>query len=382
MILSDAESLQPPDAVTHTCPLVLAGAGHAHLVMMRLWIKAGWRPPAGTVLINAGSHAWYSGMMPGLIAGRFGLDECAIALLPLCQRLGITLVQASVTALDSQHQRVVLDNGEHLHYQLLSINTGSQPVAPAQLDGSVNILPAKPFPEFIHQWQRWQTQAPGSVMVLGGGAAAFELAMALRQQFPASELSLACSGDLLQSHGPALRTLALQWLTRADIAVFEHNRVDAVRHQQAFAGELPLMRIDALILATGASALPWYSRSALPCDSQGFINVDRCLRSSDARVFAAGDAASLAGSLRSGVYSVRHGPVLAHNLRAAVSGQALLEYTAQSNALALLATGNGGAMMSYGRFALGSQRSAPLLGRWKDYLDQSFMRRHRLADQA
>ena len=160
MILSDAESLQPPDAVTHTCPLVLAGAGHAHLVMMRLWIKAGWRPPAGTVLINAGSHAWYSGMMPGLIAGRFELDECAIALLPLCQRLGITLVQASVTALDSQHQRVALDNGEHLHYQLLSINTGSQPVAPAQLDGSVSILPAKPFPEFIHQWQRWQTQAP------------------------------------------------------------------------------------------------------------------------------------------------------------------------------------------------------------------------------
>lgn len=382
MILSDAESLQPPDAVTHTCPLVLAGAGHAHLVMMRLWIKAGWRPPAGTVLINAGSHAWYSGMMPGLIAGRFGLDECAIALLPLCQRLGITLVQASVTALDSQHQRVVLDNGEHLHYQLLSINTGSQPVAPAQLDGSVNILPAKPFPEFIHQWQRWQTQAPGSVMVLGGGAAAFELAMALRQQFPDCELSLACSGDLLHSNGPALRTLAQQWLTRADIEVYEHCRVDAVRHQQAFAGELPLRRIDALILATGASALPWYSRSALPCDSQGFINVDRCLRSSDARVFAAGDAASLAGSLRSGVYSVRHGPVLAHNLRAAVSGQALLEYTAQSNALALLATGNGGAMMSYGRFALGSQRSAPLLGRWKDYLDQSFMRRHRLADQA
>jgi hypothetical protein len=38
--------------------------------------------------------------------------------------------------------------------------------------------------------------------------------------------------------------------------------------------------------------------------------------------------------------------------------------------------------MSYGTFAMGSKLSAPLLGRWKDYLDQSFMRRHRLADQA
>jgi NADH dehydrogenase FAD-containing subunit len=128
MILSDAESLQAPDALVRPCPLVLAGAGHAHLVMMRLWIKAGWQPPAGTVLISSGSEAWYSGMMPGLIAGRFELDECAIALLPICQRLGITLVQASVSAVDSQLQRVELDNGAHLHYQLLSINTGSQPV--------------------------------------------------------------------------------------------------------------------------------------------------------------------------------------------------------------------------------------------------------------
>jgi NADH dehydrogenase FAD-containing subunit len=381
MILSDAASLQPTDVLLRTCPLVLAGAGHAHLVMMRLWIEAGWQAPAGTVLISSSREAWYSGMMPGLIAGRFELHTCAIALLPLCERLGITLVQASVTALDSQQQRVALDTGEHLHYQLLSINTGSQPKAPAQIDGSVSILPAKPFPEFILQWQHWQTQAPGSVMVLGGGAAAFELGMALRQQFPACELSLACSGDLLQSHGPALRTLALQWLARADIAVFEHSRVDAVMHQQAFAGELPLRRIDALILATGASALPWYSCSGLQCDSQGFINVDGCLRSSDARVFAAGDAASLAGSLRSGVYSVRHGPVLAHNLRAAVSGHTMIEYKPQPNALALLATGNGGALMSYGRFVLGGQLSAPLLGRWKDYLDQSFMRRHRLLTQ-
>ncbi|MDO9478382.1 MAG: FAD-dependent oxidoreductase [Pseudohongiella sp.] len=373
MTLSTVDSMMPAPA----SPLVLVGAGHAHLVMMRLWLQQGWRPPAGTVLLSSGAQAWYSGMMPGLIAGRFDLKDCAIELLPLCQQLGIILETALVTALDSRHQHLTLDNGKQLQYLLLSINSGSQPLGPTQLDGSVSVLPAKPFPDFIRHWQHWHDQAPARMMVLGGGAAAFELALALKKQFPASELSLACSGELLQSHGPRLRSLALHWLGQAGIRVFQNSRVDRINNKRVFAGDQILQSIDALIVATGASALPWYAQSGLVCDSHGFVGVDRFLRSSHPQVFAAGDAASSRGSVRSGVFSVRHGPVLAHNLRAAILGQELQAYRPQKNALALLATGDGGAVMSYGKLALGSRLTAPLLGRWKDHLDLSFMRHHR-----
>lgn len=374
MTLSAVESMLP----AHTSPLVLVGAGHAHLVMMRMWLQQGWQPPTGTLLISAGAQAWYSGMMPGLIAGRFALEDCAINLQPLCQRLGITLVQALVTALNTGEKHLTLDDGARVNYQLLSINSGSRPMGPDLCDGSVTVLPAKPFPEFIRHWQHWRHQPPVRLMVLGGGAAAFELALALKQQFPDSELSLACSGVLLHNHGQHLRTRAQHWLRMAGIQIYQHSRVDRIADKQVYAGHQRLQSIDALVLATGASALPWYAQSGLMCDDQGFIMVDSHLRSRDARVFAAGDAASSTGSVRSGVFSVRHGPTLAHNLRATLQAQALMPYQPQKNALALLATGDGGALMSYGTLAIGSRLSAPLLGRWKDYLDLSFMKRHRI----
>ena len=85
-----------------------------------------------------------------------------------------------------------------------------------------------------------------------------------------------------------------------------------------------------------------------------------------------GDCASLPGAARSGVYAVRQGPVLAVNLSRALRGQALTTYTPQQRALALLADGQGGALLSWA----GLSAQGQLLGRWKDYLDQRFIAQH------
>lgn len=359
-------------------PLVLAGAGHAHLVAMRLWLDSGWRPPAGSVLVNSGLNAWYSGMMPGLIAGRFALEDCAIALTPFCQQLGIELIQADIMSLDSRSRLISLSTGEHIRYQYLSINTGSRPLVPEHCDNSVLLVPAKPFPEFIEQWQRWQKSPPVSLMVLGGGAAAFELAMAINKRFRQTAISVVCSGTLLGQLAPGTQRRALRCLMNADIKLIEQCRVDAIAVNSVWSDGKKILSPDAVVLATGASAYLWYQTSGLDCDEAGFIDVnERLCATSDASVFAAGDAASVRGSQRSGVFSVRHGPVLAHNIKAVLENAPLISYQPQSSALALLATAGGGALMSYGNLALGGRWTAPLLGRWKDYLDISFMKRHR-----
>ena len=58
-------------------------------------------------------------------------------------------------------------------------------------------------------------------------------------------------------------------------------------------------------------------------------------------VFAAGDVAAVEGHKlpKSGVYAVRQGPVLADNIRRALTGQALAPYKPQSDALYLVSTG-------------------------------------------
>jgi hypothetical protein len=72
------------------------------------------------------------------------------------------------------------------------------------------------------------------------------------------------------------------------------------------------------------------------------------------------------------VYAVREGPVLRENLALAASGQpANRRYRPQRRFLALLNTGDGRAICSYGELAV--------TGRWamvlKDRIDRRFMRR-------
>lgn len=358
-------------------PLVLAGAGHAHLVMFRRWLDVGYRPPAGTVLISPGSAAWYSGMMPGLLAGRYTVDECAIALTPWCQALGIELIEDSVVKLDAAARVITLAHSGELAYQCLSVNTGSRQPLPALNDGSMELVPAKPFAAFYQTWQRWQQGfAPCRVGILGGGAAAVELALALRKSLPGTELHVFSAKDLLHGQAFGLMQRARKLLKSRGIKLREGVFIDRIRLGQVLAGDRPVQQLDALVLASGAAALDWYQGSGLVCDDRGFIRVTDTLQAaSSPEVFAAGDSAAHAGSQKSGVYSVRHGAILAHNIRARLAGKTLIDYQPQKQALALLSTADGGALMHYAGWTLDGK----LLGKWKHHLDQGFMKKHRLS---
>lgn len=356
-------------------PLILAGAGHAHLVMMRRWRDQGYRPPVGTTLVNPGAHAWYSGMMPGLMAGRYRADQCAIALAPLCQALGIKLLQDEVQALDAASNTLTLVSGTSLTYQCLSINTGSQPPAPVEDDGSVQIVPAKPFAALHHAWLQWRDrQAPARLGILGGGAAAVELALAMQVSLPDTELHVFSAGELLADHPFGLIQRARNVLAERHVTVHTQTRVTRIEHRHVLAEMRPVCQLDALVLASGSAPLAWYAGSGLELDSRGFFSVTASLQSmSHANVFVSGDSASLTGSKKSGVYSVRHGPVLADNIQAYLNARPLICYRPQKKALAILATADGGALAHVAGWTLGGR----LVGRWKDWLDQRFMARHR-----
>ena len=104
--------------------------------------------------------------------------------------------------------------------------------------------------------------------------------------------------------------------------------------------------------------------------------VDDHLRSiSAAHVFAAGDCATLDSAPRTakaGVYAVRMGPLLARALAAAVQGAPPPErFEPQARWLALVNTGDGRAIASYGPFAVEGAWAM----RWKDRIDEAFIRR-------
>ena len=73
--------MQPLQPIVHD--LVLAGGGHAHVEVLR---RLAMRPIPGlrVTLISRARTSIYSGMMPGHIAGRYGLDEISVNLDSQC----------------------------------------------------------------------------------------------------------------------------------------------------------------------------------------------------------------------------------------------------------------------------------------------------------
>ncbi|OFA32752.1 pyridine nucleotide-disulfide oxidoreductase [Glaciecola punicea] len=354
--------------------LILAGAGHAHLVAMRRWIENGYNPPQGTILLSPSPKAWYSGMMPGLIAGRFTSDECAIDLAPLCKACEVELVIGEIADLNAAKRRMKLTNEQVLEYDYLSLNVGSVPPQPLHNDGSINLAPAKPFAGFNEHWQAWRKRNEFmQLAVLGGGAAAFELALALQKSLPQAQLSLICSGDLLSGYSRGLRHKAIKILDERGIKRHKNTRIDSIANGWLISGTRQILQAEALVIATGAAAQPWLASSGLKCDNSGFVEVSDSLQSlSHPEVLASGDCANQTGAAHSGVYAVRQGSALSQIIPALLDSDTLREYKPQARALALLATADGGALMHYGRFSAGGR----LLGMYKDYLDKGFMGRH------
>jgi pyridine nucleotide-disulfide oxidoreductase family protein len=369
--------------------LLLVGAGHAHLSVLRAFGKA---PPPDTqiVLLTPYPRQVYSGMLPGWIAGHYALDDCVIPLAPLLRGTPINVVAAHLVRLDLTARSAFTDRGHRIDFDLVSIDTG--PVA--DLDGLPGLrehtLPIRPIEQFIVRWQQLlavfaasaQSQAVGggdlpTVTVVGGGAGGVEIALAVawraRSSGPALRVQLVTGRPgLLPGFSPRVRAMAQARMRDIDVRLIEDDAcefgLDTVLLAEG--GEL---QSNATLVATGARPAHWPGEAGLALDDDGYIAVDETLRSiSHPFVFAAGDCASVVGHWRpkSGVYAVRAGPPLAENLRRVLTDQPPHRYTPQSRALYLLSTGRRHAIASWG----GLSAQGDWVWRWKDHIDRKFMR--------
>ena len=125
-------------------------------------------------------------------------------------------------------------------------------------------------------------------------------------------------------------------------------------------------------LVTQASPQKWLQKSDLTTDEQGFILIKNTLQCiSHPHVFATGDVATMVNYTypKAGVFAVRQGKPLYHNLVQMSRGKSLKKYIPQKKYLSLIGTGDKNAIASWGNFGW----SSPLFWVWKDYIDRQFM---------
>ena len=151
--------------------LLLAGGGHSHALVLLRWLMGGSRPPGAITLVNRSSTVFYSGMVPGLVAGLYAPDACRIDLRRLCTAVKVTFIAAEITGLDLAGRQLLLADRPALAWDWLSLDVGA--VTRAVGTGDLGVKPLEPFLAWLEQ----TPTAAAPLRIRGGGAAALELSL-------------------------------------------------------------------------------------------------------------------------------------------------------------------------------------------------------------
>lgn len=365
--------------------LVLAGGGHSHALVLRRWARqrqqrqgmqrrsrpgrsgASGSPGPHITLVSRSPLLLYSGLVPALLAGLVPRRDCSINLAALCRQAGVRFVQAEISGLDPQRRLLLLEGRPPLAWDLLSLDVGA---VTAEAAGALGVKPLEPLLTWLSA-EGHHTDQP--LTIRGGGAAALEVALALRGR--GRPVALQLRGRQLRLGNERANRHGERLLQAAGVTVRRQVAADAA----------------ATLACSGSQGPAWLAAAGLPVQAQGRVLCEPTLQVQGwPAILASGDCAVVSATARppAGVWAVAQAPTLAANLerllQAATGGAGdppaagapnLQRWRPRRQALQLLADcstpAQPRALAVWGPLCLGP-------GRWlwhcKRWIDQRFVR--------
>lgn len=359
--------------------IVLAGGGHAHLFTLGRTadlVRSGF----DVTLVNPSSYLYYSGMATGVVSGIYTPEEDRIDVRRLVEDGGGSFIEGRVRAVRPGERALILDDGSTVPYDAASFCTGSR-IPRSVVPGNQNVIPVKPVEnaaEVNGRLRSWSGDRAVRLLVVGGGAAGCEVAanaLALFDRLGTrGEVTVVEKGRSLlgASSVTARRSIEAYFRGRGARVLMDSEVIsyDAGAARTADGRELSY---DLAVLAVGVEAGGDIFRdSGLPVGPGGGLWVDHTLRSvADGRILGGGDAISYrgVGLPKLGVFAIRQGPVLHHNLQAVLRDEPLRAYKPQRRFLYVLNLGDGTGLAAYGPLAWRGR----LAWKLKNHIDRRFM---------
>lgn len=346
--------------------LVLLGDGPAHRQVVRDLARerlAG----AQALWVTPSALSFSAAMLPGFVAGRYRAVDCAVGLPPLAAAADVRWVESAVLAVDAAQRRVALADGRVAEYDLLSIDDDGgvmdRQAIPGAREQGLFLQPAESFVRLFDDLLDLAARRVLDVVVVGGGRAGVELALALQHRLALDEerarIVLVTGGEApLAGHAEAVMRHAARRLTEQRITVIREPCLRIDPHA-VHLGNGARLACDAPLIATALRPAPWLPASGLALDAEGQPAVGPTLQSvSNAEVFAVGGRQDV-------------GAGLALNLRRHVGGGALQPVQPPRRTLEMIGCGGHRAIAAWGGITVEGRWAAW----WKERRERREQRR-------
>ncbi|XP_064001148.1 ferroptosis suppressor protein 1 [Pogoniulus pusillus] len=141
---------------------------------------------------------------------------------------GDSFRQGKVVGIDPERQRVLLSDGEELHYSHLIIATGSDGPFPGKFNEIVDMESAiQTYEDMVKEIEKSER-----ILVVGGGAAGVEMAAEIKTEYPAKEVTLVHSKTALADVEllDSVRQEVKEILLRKGVHLLLGEKVDSVEN--------------------------------------------------------------------------------------------------------------------------------------------------------
>jgi NADH dehydrogenase FAD-containing subunit len=360
--------------------LVIVGAGHAHLTVLKnlaMFINAGHR----VTVVSSSSRHYYSGMGPGMLSGIYRPEEIRFDVKKMSEDRGAAFIEDIVVKIRPREKKIDLHCGNEISYDVLSLNTGSYVPATESLPGDESIFTVKPIEKLLLARRRIIEDLKHKdlrITVVGGGPTGVEVAGNLerlaKSESGRCRITLVAGTRLLSEFKNSVRKHTLKSLTSRHIQVIEGARVTAVKDCAAELSNGDVLENDYVFMAVGVKPSALFLDSGLPTGQDGGMLVNKFLQSvAYPELFGGGDCVSFEPRplAKVGVYAVRQNPILLHNLLSTLNGGALQEFIPQDTFLLALNMGDGTAVVRWHALVWGGTLGFAL----KDYIDRKFIKK-------
>lgn len=348
--------------------VVLLGSGHAHLEVLKA-LTTEEIAKHRFLLISPSRQTYYSGLVPRLIIGEIEERNLKINSADFAESKGFQFIQNEVQSVDQINKAVILKSGDKVDFDLLSINIGGTPTL-IPSDSPFNTVYLRPFEEFIPKWREIQRicSACGKprFVVVGGGAAAVEVAASLRirlnrNQAKNSEVHLVSKGArLCENYSEKISEQIKQSLMKSGIKIHLNEPVTQIHQKSIKLNQGGDLEFDSIFIVTPTQPSKIFARK-----------VDSKLRLSSC-IFAVGDGTQMANYPdlpRSGVIAVHQGRHLVDSIRNLLVDLEPSDFLVKEKQLNILITGESSALLVWGNFSF--EGKWPL--RLKNWIDQRYM---------